>query len=173
MLPNHFHLVVWRQADGDLSRGMHWVQNMHVRCYHRHYPSSGHVWQGRFRAFPVQEDEHLLTVLRYVERNPVRANLAARAEHWQWSNACCWQEPGLRPSYLGGGPGPQPAAWLESVNQPATPAELAALRRCVHRGTPFGSAGWVEQTARRLHLESTLGPNGRPRKHLPSPFPEK
>ncbi len=54
----------------------------HVRRYHRHYESSGHVWQGRFKAFPVQSDEHCLTVLRYVERNPLRANMDKRT----WSS---------------------------------------------------------------------------------------
>ncbi len=52
----------------------------HVRRYDRPYGSSGHVWQGRFKAFPVQQDEHLPAVLLYVERNPLRANLVARAE---------------------------------------------------------------------------------------------
>jgi putative transposase len=58
----------------------------HVRRYHGHYQSSGHVWQGRFKAFPIQQDEHLLTVLRYIERNPLRAGLVARAEDWLWSS---------------------------------------------------------------------------------------
>jgi putative transposase len=46
---------------------MHWVQNTHVRRYHQHYHSGGHIWQGRFKAFPIEQDEHLLTVLRYAE----------------------------------------------------------------------------------------------------------
>ncbi len=75
LMPNHFHLVVLPENDADLSVWMHWLQNTHVRRYHKHYHSSGHIWQGRFKAFPIQEDEHLLIVLRYVERNPVRANI--------------------------------------------------------------------------------------------------
>ena len=54
----------------------------HVRRYHGHYRSSGHVLQGRFKAFPIQHDDHLLTVLRYIERNPLHAGLVARAEDW-------------------------------------------------------------------------------------------
>ena len=81
-MPNHFHLAVWPEEDGDLSRWMHWVQNTHVRRYHQHYHTSGHIWQGRFRAFPIQEDAHLLTILRYIERNPLRARLVRRAERW-------------------------------------------------------------------------------------------
>jgi putative transposase len=153
--------------DGDLSRWMHWVQNTHVRRYHKHYHTSGHLWQGRFRDFPIQEDEHLLVVLRYVERNAVRANLVARAELWPWCSARLWEEEAQRPSYLEAGPVPRPAGWLEWVNQPLTEAELEALRRCVNRGTPYGGPAWAQRTAKRLHLESTLRPRGRPRKDGP------
>src|SRR5438132_4001899 len=63
LMPNHFHLVLWPQRDNDLSRWMQWLLTTHVRRYHEHYHTSGHIWQGRFKAFPIQEDEHLLTVL--------------------------------------------------------------------------------------------------------------
>ena len=86
LMPNHFHLVLWTHEDGDLGRWMQWLLTSHVRRYRRHYGGSGHVWQGRFKAFPIQQDEHLLTVLRYVERNPLRANLVKRAEAWRWSS---------------------------------------------------------------------------------------
>src|SRR5438270_4693706 len=79
LMPNHFHLAVWHAEDGQLSDYMGWLLTAHVRRYHQHYHSSCHVWQGRFRAFAIQEDEHLLAVLRYLERNPVRAGLVARA----------------------------------------------------------------------------------------------
>jgi putative transposase len=72
LMPNHFHPVLWPHKDGDLGRFTQWLLTSHVRRYHRHYHSSGHVWQGRFKAFPIQRDEHLLTVLRYVEWNPLR-----------------------------------------------------------------------------------------------------
>ena len=64
LMPNHFHLALWPYHDGDLSRWMHWLLTTHVRRYLRHYRSSGHVWQGRFKAFPTQEDEHRLVVRR-------------------------------------------------------------------------------------------------------------
>ena len=72
LMPNHFHLALWPHEDGDLSRWMHWLLTTHVGRYLRHYHSSGHIWQGRFKAFPTEEDEHLLTVLRYIERNLLR-----------------------------------------------------------------------------------------------------
>jgi putative transposase len=85
LMPNHFHLALWPTGDDDLSRALHWLTTAHVRRYHQHYHSSGHVWQGRFKAFPVQDD-HLLTLLRYIERNPLRAGLVRRAEDWAWSS---------------------------------------------------------------------------------------
>jgi REP-associated tyrosine transposase len=164
LMPNHFHLVVWPESDGDLSRWMHWLLNTHVRRYHRHYHDSGHIWQGRFKAFPIEQDAHLLTVLRYGERNPVRAQLVRSAEEWLWSSARCWQDGNERPPYLLAGPVRRPKNWLEWVNEPLSAGELEALRRSVNRSTPFGSASWTVNTAEQLGLESTLRPRGRPRK---------
>jgi putative transposase len=164
LMPNHFHLVLWPINDGDLSSWMHWLQNTHVRRYHKHYHGSGHIWQGRFKSFPIGEDDHLLTVLRYAERNPLRANLVRRAEEWEWSSARHWQAPESRPSYLIAGPVRRPKDWLAWVNQPVTEGEVEALRRSVNRGTPFGAAAWVVRTAEQLGLQATLRPRGRPRK---------
>lgn len=58
LMPNHFHLVLWPRHDGDLSRFMQWLLTAHVRRYHRHHRGSGHVWQWRFKAFPIQQDAH-------------------------------------------------------------------------------------------------------------------
>jgi putative transposase len=162
LMPNHFHLVLWPHKNGDLSRWMQWLLTAHVRRYHRHYHGSGHVWQGRFKAFPIQQDEHLLTVLRYVERNPVRANLAQRAEQWAWSSAGLWRKNEL-PDWLHVGPLRYEGNWLAWVNRPQTGAEEAALRMCMARGTPFGAPTWQRAIASRLGLESSLRPRGRPR----------
>jgi REP element-mobilizing transposase RayT len=91
LMPNHFHLIVRTDRDGDLGRWMQWLLTAHARRYHRQYGTTGHVWQGRFKAFPVEEDDHLVTVLRYVERNALRAELVSRAEDWKWSSLPRWQ----------------------------------------------------------------------------------
>jgi putative transposase len=162
LMPNHFHLVVWPRRDGDLSRWVHWLLNAHVRRYHQHYHSSGHLWQGRFKAFPIQEDEHLLMVLRYVERNALRAGLVRRAELWPWSSLGAGG--GGEVVRLDAGPVARPAGWAEYVNEPQTEAEVEAVRVCAERGRPYGAAAWASATARRLGLESSLRPRGRPRK---------
>ena len=165
LMPNHFHLVAWPREDGDLSRWMQWLSTSHVRRYHRHYKSSGHVWQGRFKAFPIQSDSHLLTVLRYVERNPVRATSipVRKAQNWPWSSA------GTPPKEfeavkLFRGPVKRREDWLDWVNRPLTGAELDAVRLSLKRGRPYGSETWKKRTAKKLALESTMRPRGRPRK---------
>ena len=142
---------------------MQWLLTAHVHGYRRRYRSSGHVWQGRFKAFPIAADDHLLAVLRYVERNPVRAGLVSRAEDWPWSSLPVWLQPPLLP-WLDPGPVPRHPGWLQHVQTAHTEAELAALRRCVERCAPYGSPAWVERTAAQLGLESSLNPPGRPRK---------
>ena len=164
LMPNHFHLVLRPQEDGDLSRWMHWLQNTHVRRYHKHYGTSGHIWQGRFKAFPIEQDEHLLTVLRYVERNPLRAKLVRAAADWPWSSARLWQADSERPTWLTPGPVPRPRDWQAFVDAALTAAELESVRRSVTRGAPFGSAEWSQACAKEHGLEASLRPRGRPRK---------
>lgn len=165
VMPNHFHLALWPRQDGQLSDYMAWLLTAHVRRYHQHYHSSGHIWQGRFKSFPIEDDGHLLTVLRYIERNPVRANLVERAQHWVWSSAASLAEDETRPRpLLDAGPVPRPEGWLQHVNDPQTEAEVERLRTCTRRGRPFGSLSWTPQTAHRLGLEASLRPLGRPRK---------
>jgi len=163
LMPNHFHLTLWPRVGEDLGRWMHWLLTSHVRRHHRRRRTSGHVWQGRFKAFPIQEDGHLVTVLRYVERNPVRAGLVKRAEDWEWSSAAV-RGSKARPEWLVDGPVALPRPWRRWVNEPLTERELAGVRRSVVRGTPWGEESWTEATARRLGLEFTLHPRGRPRK---------
>lgn len=168
LMPNHFHAVLWPQRDDDLAAWMHWLLTTHAVRYNRHHGLKGHVWQGRFAAFPIEQDDHLLTVLRYLERNPLRANLVARARDWSWSSLAERLSPPLVP-LLHPSPVPLPADWAAHVDRPQTEAELQRLRHAVRRGCPYGSEGWTRETAVRLGLESTLRPQGRPRKDTRPP----
>ena len=91
VMPNHWHMVVWpkRGADRQVSEFCRWLTVTHTQRWHAHHHTSGtgHLYQGRFKSFPVESDDHLYTVLRYVERNSVRANLVEKAEAWRWSSA--------------------------------------------------------------------------------------
>jgi len=161
VMPNHFHLVLQPVADGDLSPWMQWLTTSHVRRHHRRYGSTGHLWQGRYKSFPVATDRYLLAVLRYVEGNPLRAGLVHRAEEWPWSSLRWWASP-HRPAFLSEGPLDRGQDWPARVNQPDEERQLAALRHAVVRGCPLGPPAWRTQIASLLGLESTLRPRGRP-----------
>lgn len=167
VMPNHWHLVVWPRKDGELSRFVGWLTLTHTQRWHAHRRStgSGHVYQGRFKSFPVEQDEHCYTVARYVERNALRAKLVRRAEQWRWNSLYRWLRGSAEDeALLAAWPLPRKASWVNHVNEPLTEAELAAIQRCVHRGSPYGAAAWSDRTVRRLGLESTLRSQGRPKK---------
>ena len=166
LMPNHWHLVVWPERVGELSQFVGWLTLTHTQRWHAHRRSigSGHLYQGRFKSFPVQEDEHYYTLARYVERNALRGNLVRRAEQWRWGSLYRWLRGSAEDKQL---LAPWPLArqprWVEHVNAPQTEAEMAAIRRSIQRGNPFGEADWSLQTVEQLGLETTLRPRGRPR----------
>jgi putative transposase len=165
LLPNHWHLLVWPRKDGELSKFVGWLSLTHTQRWHahRHSTGSGHVYQGRFKSFPVQEDEHFYAVARYVERNALRAGLVRRAEQWRWGSLDRWlRGSAADKALLAAWPLPRKADWVAHVNAAQTEAELQAVLRSIVRGSPMGDASWSGRTARRLGLESTLRPPGRP-----------
>ena len=166
LMPNHYHLVLRPLVDGEMSRFMGWVGGTHTMRYYAHYHTSGygHVYQQRYKSFPIQDDAHFFVVCRYVERNALRAGLVSTAERWRWGSLWRWlQSPEPDPKLLSSWPIPRLSNWVARVNEPLTQAELDAVRLCAQRGRPLGDDGWVESIARRLNLESTLRPRGRQR----------
>lgn len=167
LMPNHFHLVLWPRCDKQLSSFMQWLSMTHTQRYrtHRHTVGSGHLYQSRFKSFPIQEDDHFLTVCRYVERNPLRAHLVEKAQDWPWGSLGCRAQ-GLKKAtdLLDDWPVLCPQNWVERVNRLEHAKELAAVRYCALRGRPFGDDDWSHHTARRLDLQSTLRRVGRPKK---------
>jgi len=166
LMPNHFHMVLSQRAANDISRWLHWLLTTFGHRYHVHHGSCGRLWQGRFKAFPIEQDAHLLTVMRYVERNALRAGLARRAENWPWSSLACREQPADR--LLSPPPLPLPRNWLMRVNQPQSAEELAALRESVNRQRPFGSESWAAEAVEQLGLQSSSRRRGRPRKCRPA-----
>jgi putative transposase len=167
LMSNHWHLELLPSADGELSELMRWLTVTHTQRYHacHHTAGTGHIYQGRFKSFPVEETaEAFFPVTRYVERNALRANLVERAEDWRWCSL--WRrENGRTDLPLADWPIKCPADWVQLVNAPQTAAELTALRRSLTRGRPFGSTDeWELRTATVLGLLQTLRNPGRPRK---------
>ena len=164
-MPNHWHFVLWPRQDGELSNFMQRMSNMHTQRWQRAKlrVGYGHLYQGRFKSFPIEGDEHFFAVVRYVERNALRAGLVQRAEDWKWGSLCHRVRGGVGLP-LSDWPLPQPHDWTEHVNAPQTEAEVEAVRRCLRRGSPYGNATWIERTAEQLGLQSTLRGRGRPAK---------
>jgi REP-associated tyrosine transposase len=172
LMPNHWHLIICPLEDSDLSRFMHWLTVTHAQRWHafRSTSGTGCVYQGRFKAIPVQSDTHLLTACRYVERNPLRAHLVGDAAMWRWSSLWRRLNHCHRP-VLDPWPVQPPSNWLDVVNQPQTEGELESIRVAISRGAPLGCAGWKCDVARTLALESSLRRRGRPlKKTTPDPF---
>lgn len=166
VMPNHWHFVLWPRKDNELTEFLRWLTHTHTMRWHTHHHTSGtgHLYQGRFKSFPIEADDHLYTVLRYVERNAMRAKLVKQAADWRWSSLWRRQHGSAAArAALTPWPVPEPANWLELVNAVQTEAELTAVRRSVVRGIPYGSEAWTRRTAQRLRLEYTLRERGRPK----------
>ncbi len=94
VLPNHWHFLVRPQTDSQVTDYFRWLAHTHAmrwRVAHRSV-GQGHLYQGRFKSFPVQSDEHFVTVARYVERNALSAGLVDRAEHWPFGSLRAWSK---------------------------------------------------------------------------------
>lgn len=138
LMPNHFHMVLRPTRAGDLGRWMHWVMTKQVMRHRRVHQTVGHIWQGRFKPFEIRSDGYLLSVMRYVERNALRAGLVNSAEQWPWGSLA-WRCTGGGPVPLLGPPAGLPKGWVDRVNGPESAAELEAMRKCARTGEPFGS----------------------------------
>jgi putative transposase len=172
LMKNHFHLVLQPEKGANVSRVLQSVTVAHTWHYHKERASSGHVWQGRFKSPVIEEDEHLLTVMRYVEANPLRAGITEDLASYPWSS---YPVHGLGKSDdlvaeapvwrgLGTTEGARQKRWRKWVHRPLTDKELNGVRGAVTTGRPFGTESWVDEMATRLGLD--LGPRrrGRPPK---------
>ena len=177
LMPNHWHLLLGPAEDGQLSRFMQRLTTTHVRRAHAHRRpaggAAGHLYQGRFKSFPIEADLHWATALRYVEANAGRAGLVPRCRDWRWGSLRrgwgCRPGPRWTPTRPGRWPAVVPVpvelprAWERVVDQRMADDRLAAVRLCGRRGQPYGRPAWVADTAERLGLGFTLRPRGRPR----------
>ena len=165
IMGNHWHMIIWPRQDGDVSEFMQWVTVTHSVRWHTSHGTVGigHLYQGRYKSFPIQSDKHYLTVMRYVEANPLRAGIVKSALDWPWSSLA--QRLGqTKDIKLSKGPLDLPMNWKKLVAMAVDQEAKTQLENCIRRGRPFGSRQWITKTAVKLNLESTLRPRGRPRK---------
>ena len=167
VMSNHWHFVVWPRRDGELTSFFRWLTHTHAMRWRvaHHTVGYGHLYQGRFKSFPVQRDDHLLTVCRYVERNALSAGLVRHAQDWPWCSLAVRQrgQPDELSQALCEWPVDRPRNWLQLVNEPMTRKEVDRIELSLSRSRPFGADAWLVRTVRRLHLQHTLRPEGRPR----------
>jgi putative transposase len=174
VMPNRWHFLVRPEAEGQVTAFFRWLTHTHAMRWRvaRRTVGYGPLYQGRFKSFPVPDDGHLLTVARYVERNPLTAGLVPRAEGWRWGSLWVRMHGGdAARSLLATWPVGLPADWADRVNAPLSAKELDRVRVSLARGRPYGGDAWVERVARELGLGHTVRPEGRPPKPKgPSPM---
>ena len=165
LMDNHWHMLLRPREDAALSGMMGWLGVTHVRRHHEHFHTrgGGHLYQGRFKSFPVQDDVHFLTVARYIEANTVRAGMVPDAADWRWGGFAARRDRG-KPFSLASWPVERPPHWRRLVHEALEKPKLEQLRHSVNRGRPYGQAAWVQRTANLLGLTSKLRNPGRPRK---------
>ena len=158
LMPNHWHLVI-ACSNESLSKFLHWVTTTHARRWQirRGAEGLGAVYQGRFRAIPIEGDQHFLSVCRYVERNALRARLVDHAASWKWSSL--WHRCEGDSGWLSKWPVEKGNDWVAIVDAPQTEGELAAIRTAIRRDVPFGSEAWKQAISTRGQRS-----RGRPRR---------
>jgi putative transposase len=164
IMSNHWHLVLWPRKDGDLSDFMKWITVTHSHRWHSAHGTVGigHIYQGRYKSFPVQDDVYYLTLMRYVESNPLRAKLVKRSGDWRWSSLAIrsGEDKFLK---LSDGPMKLPRQWKSLVDRFAG-LPIEQIKTCIQRGRPFGDDDWTMKAANKLMLQASLRPRGRPKK---------
>jgi putative transposase len=171
LMSNHIHLLI-RPQEVPISRIVQSLLVSHTQRYHRFHNSSGHVWQGRFKSPVIQDDDHLMAVLRYIEANPLRAKLVKQAGEYRWSSFAQHgngrADPLLAPAVayeaLGKGESTRRRRWTAYVHQTPDAEELSAIRLSSETGLPYGESTWVNRLCDRLKLDLIIRPRGRPRK---------
>ena len=146
----------------------------HTQRYHKHYRSGGHVWQGRFKSPVIQNDDHLLTVLRYIEANPLRAKIVERAEDYPYSSyrlhgrgeANEWVDPLIPYDQLSPYAKIRQRQWAKKVHLPLEKETLDAIRCSAKSSLPYGSEKWRQRLGKKLDLDLTIRPRGRPKKEV-------
>jgi len=166
IMPNHWHFLLYPEKDGNLGLFMHKLTNTHARQVRSLTKTigTGPLYQGRYKSFIIQKDEHFLTVLKYIERNPVRAGLVSVAEDWRWGSA--WRRTHGSPKQkrlLADSLVELPKNYRQWINASESPKEIEKIRMSVNKARPYGAEDWVKKTVEQFSLGSTLHNPGRPK----------
>ncbi|OHB20248.1 MAG: hypothetical protein A2854_04525 [Parcubacteria group bacterium RIFCSPHIGHO2_01_FULL_56_18] len=169
LMPNHWHLILHPKADGDLSLFMQWLTLTHTQQYHvwKKTTGHGHLYQGRYKSFLIEDDSYILTAIKYVERNPVRAKFVRKVEAWKWGSGYRRLD-GIAKErlLLSDSPIDLPRNYRAWVNEPDKELDLDELRTSVSRSKPFGTMKWTERMVERFGLEMAIRKPGRPKGNI-------
>lgn len=166
-MPNHFHMILSPREDGELSKFMYWFTMTLTQRWHaaQGTTGSGHIFQGRYKSFIIQKDAHLLSVIRYVERNPLRAKLVEVLKDWEYSSFYrrVFASPKQK-SIITDPPIELPKNYIAFVTKALVATEIESIRGALNRGTPYGTESWRERMVDRFNLQATVRERGRPKK---------
>lgn len=165
LMTNHVHLVVMPKEGALLAKAIGQTHYRYTQYFNRKYKRSGHLWQNRFYSV-ILEALHLVSAMRYIERNPVRVGEVKQPEQYQWSSASAHVAGKSKDGLLdmqtwhtlveSGG-------WKQVLRAPDDEnAEL--LRRHTMTGRPYGSEKFIKKLEQRLERRLIAFPVGRPRK---------
>lgn len=167
LMTNHVHLIVVPESNDGLQRMLKPLHMRYAQRINRAQNWKGHIWQGRFFSSPLDES-YLWAAVRYVERNPVRAGMADRAENYQWSSAAA--HCGNRHDdvlALESGWSKQFAAvedWSAWLSEGDEIEKVRILRQNSEKGLPCGNADFVQRLGIKAGRLLEFRPQGRPRK---------
>jgi putative transposase len=166
LMPNHVHLILWPTRARGMAKCLRDAHGRYAAYLNARLVGSGHVWQGRYYSCPM-DSRHLWNALRYVERNPVRAGLATRAEDYWWSSArahLCGERDTMV-DLVAWGSRWTTEGWRKFVDA-GTAAEDEAIRECTHRGRPLGSAEFVARLEVVMKRRLAARKGGRPKREV-------
>jgi putative transposase len=166
IMPNHWHLVLYPKNDGDLVTFMSWLTITHTKRWHleRNTTGEGHIYQGRYKSFICQNDNHFITLVKYVEQNALKAQLVEKAENWRWSSV--WRREygnNEQKKLLSNWPVDIPGDYLLSLNQIQLKSEEEGIEQTIIKSNPYGDDFWVAKSVKQFGLEQTLRNVGRPK----------
>jgi len=163
LMPNHFHFVISAIQSSSLSKWMHLLLTRHARLHQKKYRSIGHIWQDRFKNFAIQNETHLLVIIRYVEGNPVRAGLVESSLDWIWSSHA-ERITNKRKLIYRDDMVSLPPDWTEFVDTPLTYKETLKIQNSIKRQIPYGDDEWTQRLCQERGISVFPGKPGRKRK---------
>ncbi len=172
LMDNHVHLLLNASRPGDVSRAMRVVGQTYVQSFNTRYRRCGTLWQGRFKSCLVDSDRYLLSVMRYIELNPVRAAMVNSAQDWRWSSVHTHLglagDPLLSPhpvyTALGADIAERAMAYVQWLKAGIEDQSLAAIRRYIAQERALGDERFQAMVEKTLNRPAACRPRGRPKK---------